>query len=374
MIDAPKLSHGSEKSAQDSSRRTPVAEGPDVEQATVVGVIDSTSSGEGSVEKESKKKWRDWPSRRLSIGEGQEMLLFFLFGIPLYEFYRSRGAPTFELTPFSLSYNDLFGLSFLLLFLLTRRPSYLVFAINPARNGLLKALQASVPHLRLEEVNPEFYRNIVSSSFQLLSAFAIAMLATPRPIAFKFLLGREAQINCVPSKGEGRFASVCENSAKNRFGIIVAALLVSAGVGCTVYALIRHTDNFTDWLSEDHGLKIILALLLGVSEEVTWREACMNDTNNLVQAAIWGLNHFVVGEGMDDPLVYGIATFGYAWALGVCPYRLPRYFSHVAIEYLVMDNLVQVAEVVERGILPRQGTEPLVPSLTRSLSNYHNFN
>ena len=44
------------------------------------------------------------------------------------------------------------------------------------------------------------------------------------------------------------------------------------------------------------------------------------------------------------------------------------------IEYMVMDNLVQVAEVVERGILPLQGTEPLVLSLTRSLSNYHNFN
>ena len=49
----------------------------------------------------------------------------------------------------------------------------MVYAINPFRTLLLVLFQALIPELIREETNPEYYRNILSASIQLLSATLI---------------------------------------------------------------------------------------------------------------------------------------------------------------------------------------------------------
>ena len=107
-----------------------------------------------------------------------------------------------------------------------------------------------------------------------------------------------------------------------------------------VLACVQHTDGLTG-AGADHGYKLLLALLLGVSEEVSWREAFLEDTSNFSQAFVWGVNHLVVGEGMSNPWLYGFVAFIYAYLLGVSRLRAVRYANHSAIEYLIMDNLVK---------------------------------
>ena len=122
----------------------------------------------------------------------------------------------------------------------------------------------------------------------------------------------------------------------------LTVIFVLAGVVLFGISLDKHTAHFTSW-GAYHGYKILLAIPLGISEEVSWREAHLEDTNNLYQALVWGLNHLVVGEGMSSPWLYGFITLVFAFALGLVPkkFRAARYWVHVMIEYFVMDNLVR---------------------------------
>eukprot|EP00434_Breviolum_minutum_P003172 symbB.v1.2.002791.t1/scaffold150.1/size295742/10 len=100
----------------------------------------------------------------------------------LYFVYRSQEKSIFTPEAFQLRWHDLVGLLFLLSFLLLRKPSYLVYAINPFRNVVLVAFQLFFPRLRDPETNPEYYRNILSASIQLCTATAIWWCTTPQPI------------------------------------------------------------------------------------------------------------------------------------------------------------------------------------------------
>mmetsp|Transcript_37763 Transcript_37763/g.85177 ORF Transcript_37763/g.85177 Transcript_37763/m.85177 type:complete len:366 (+) Transcript_37763:1-1098(+) len=246
-----------------------------------------------------------------------------------YFVYRSRGSPTFTHHAFRLKPNDAWGILFAIMFGITRRASYLVYAINPFRNLVLVALQEMFTNLQVEETGPEFWRDIISTVVQLSSALLIKRLVAPKPIG----LGTQVT-RAMP------FAS---DFAHRLLSLIFTAVFVISALVMVFLGAKQHTDDFANYgFSDFHGRKIVLAVLLGTSEEVTWREAYLDDNNNFLQAFTWGMNHLVVGEGMDNPFVYGLVSFLYAFVLGLSEYRLARYSNHSAIEYLIMDNLVKV--------------------------------
>ena len=134
-------------------------------------------------------------------------------------------------------------------------------------------------------------------------------------------------------------ASLSTCWGKTKFAVAVILLLQT--VGLTLFAMNTHTCGFSSLTTRNHGYKVVLSILLGVSEEVSWREAYMGDSDNLLQAFVWGMNHLVVGEGMSSPVLYGLVSFLYAFILGMCDSKVIRYGSHAAIEYFVISNLVK---------------------------------
>ena len=246
----------------------------------------------------------------------------------VYFVYRARGSPTFTKEPFQVKPNDAFGLFFLAAFLFTKRGVHLIYAINPARNVFLLAIQTIFPSLSASGIaEVEFQRDVVSAAFQLSFAYSVLTFVRLCPIGKEGSQIRKA----VP------FASTRANVILDRF--FTALFFVSSGI-LFFLGLRNHTENFTQ-LGKNHGYKILLSILLGISEEVTWREATLRDTNNTIQAIIWGVNHLVVGEGMNSPVLYGVVSFVYAFALGASQLKSARYANHVGIEYFIMDNLIK---------------------------------
>lgn len=249
----------------------------------------------------------------------------------LYFVYRSQEKSIFTPEAFQLRWHDLVGVLFLLSFLLLRKPSYLVYAINPFRNVVLVAFQLFFPRLRDPETNPEYYRNILSASIQLCTATAIWWCTTPQPIGSGTCW--KAEMPCLEKSRRS-----CLKKWLKRF---VNLLLVTTGVAAVAIALEKQTDHFRTLHTEDHGWKIIFSVLLGMAEEVTWRTVYMADNNNSIQALTWGINHIVAGTGMKNPWLYGLVSGSYAFCLGVTPYVTLRSFHHSAVEYFVIDNLVK---------------------------------
>ena len=245
-----------------------------------------------------------------------------------YFVYRSQGAPTFTLEPFTVRANDLYGALFFAAFVLTRRRAYLVYAINPMRNGVLVCLQYASPGgaLATETVQSEFWRDVLSAAFQMLCGGIIAYSLLARPFAptLRHLLDT------------GSAAPTKHTPAHKRN---VDFLLYFQAGACFCYALSQHTTGFTVYDSLIWW-KFLLAVVLGVAEEITWREAFMADTSWTLQAFVWGVNHLVVGEGMSSPWLYGLLAALYAMVLGSTEDRYARYASHIAIEFVVMDRLI----------------------------------
>eukprot|EP00440_Ansanella_granifera_P052682 gb/GFBE01057121.1/.p1 GENE.gb/GFBE01057121.1/~~gb/GFBE01057121.1/.p1 ORF type:complete len:364 (+),score=70.56 gb/GFBE01057121.1/:1-1092(+) len=247
-----------------------------------------------------------------------------------YFVYRNQAPSMFTPAAFRFSWNDAWGLLFLAAFVVTRRASCLVYAINPVRNLIMVAAQSLVPNWQESRVNPEFYRNIASACIQLSCALLMKLLVKPQPIGAGTAFAERTP--CCDEK-KPRLQRYSRH--------LMTALLGITAVGAIALAARKQTDEFADWLSEDHGLKILMSLVLGISEEVTWRDVYMADNNNCLQAFTWGMNHLVAGEGMSNPWLYGAVSGGYAFALGVTEYRAVRFLNHAAVEYFVIDNLVK---------------------------------
>jgi len=254
----------------------------------------------------------------------------------VYFVYRSQELSIF--TPHAYTVRPIDAIACLLFvgsFLVTRKPSYLIYAINPFRNVVLVALQEMFPLLSETRVNPEYYRNIASASVQLLCGLAILAFTKPQPIGS----GKSwaLQVPCLDA------ACCLQHRSRWKKGVActVNILLLVTAIAATAIALEKQSEGFTNFMSEDHGLKIMFSVLLGISEEVSWREVYMADNNNSLQAFTWGMNHVVAGTGMDNPLVYGLVSGSYAFLLGITDFRSLRYFHHAAVEYFVFDNLVK---------------------------------
>ncbi|CAJ1340328.1 unnamed protein product [Effrenium voratum] len=253
----------------------------------------------------------------------------------VYFVYRSQEPSIFTPMAFELRWADLTGLLFVLSFAVTRKPSYLIFAINPWRNVILVGLQGLFPILRETQTNPEYYRNILSASVQLLSGLCILAFTKPQPIGLGTIWQKQVpcfEIECLETRKS------CLEKWTQR---VVNFLLVVSGILATALALEKQSAGFSDFMSEDHGWKIIMSVVLGISEEVSWRQVFMADNNNTLQAWVWGMNHVVAGTGMDDPLTYGLVSGAYAFLLGISRFISLRYFHHAAVEYFVIDNLVK---------------------------------
>ena len=245
----------------------------------------------------------------------------------VYFVYRSQGSPTFTKYPFEVKPNDMFGLFFIFMFLLTKKATHLIFAINPARNVFMVLLQSIFRRLDISgETTEEYIRDVISAAFQLTLAYSIRRFCVLRKIGKN--TGWEHRVP---------YASAHLNKTADK---IISFILCASAIVLVVLSLKKHTENFTSLGQPYHGFKVALAVLLGISEEVTWREACLDDSNNAAQSFIWGMNHLVVGEGMDNPFVYGFVSLVYAFALGVCKTRWMRYLHHASIEYFIMDNLI----------------------------------
>ncbi|CAE7223168.1 unnamed protein product [Symbiodinium natans] len=253
----------------------------------------------------------------------------------VYFVYRSQELSIFTPHAYELQPSDAIGLLFVASFLVARKPSYLIYAINPFRNVILVGLQEVFPILSETRPNPEYYRNIASATVQLLCGLAILAFTTPQPIG----TGTSWALQ-VWGLGFRALLRLCQSFAPAGAKTVNTLLLLTA-VAATVSALEKQSESFTNFMSEDHGLKIIFSVLLGISEEVSWREVYMADNNNSLQAFTWGMNHVVAGTGMDNPLVYGLVSGGYAFLLGATDFRSLRYFHHAAVEYFVIDNLVR---------------------------------
>lgn len=284
-------------------------------------------SGEAQVEPSTQEKVPETSRKQKEV--------WYVLMTMLYFVYRSQEESIFTPKAFSLRWNDLVGLIFIVSFLLTRKPSYLVYAINPFRNVVMILLQTIWPRMKAEETNPEYYRNISSASIQLCSACAIWFLTTPQPIGVGTRWALE--MPCLDTSClRGRMSCL-----KKWLTRVVNFLLIATGIAAVLMALEKQTHGFHSLHTEDHGWKIILSVVLGVAEEGTWRNVYMADNNNSMQAFTWGVNHIVAGTGMNNPWVYGVVSGSYAFCLGVTPYVTLRFFHHAAVEYFVIDNLVK---------------------------------
>lgn len=272
---------------------------------------------------------REWTFRK------KLLMAWYLAMTVVYFVYRSQEISIFTPAAFELRWQDSAGLLFALSFLMTRKPSYLIYAINPFRNVLLVMLQAIFPELSERRTNPEYYRNICSASIQLCCGCAIWFFTTPQPIGDG--TSWALQMPCL----DGPCLRERRPCFQKWFIRVVNSLLLLTGIAATVIALEEQTDSFRTLHTEDHGWKIILSIVLGISEEVSWRSVYMADNNNSIQAFTWGMNHVVAGTGIDNPWVYGIVSAAYAFLLGVSPSVGLRCFNHAAVEYFVIDNLVK---------------------------------
>eukprot|EP00439_Symbiodinium_sp_Y106_P077301 s767_g16.t1 len=267
----------------------------------------------------------------------------------VYFVYRSQELSIF--TPHAYTVRPIDAIACLLFVGSFLPRSYLIYAINPFRNVVLVALQEMFPLLSETRVNPEYYRNIASASVQLLCGLAILAFTKPQPIGS----GKSwaLQVPCLDA------ACCLQHRSRWKKGVActVNILLLVTAIAATAIALesltcfpfqahVRYSGTaarvslngtMTTLQGWDHGLKIIFSVLLGISEEVSWREVYMADNNNSLQAFTWGMNHVVAGTGMDNPLVYGLVSGSYAFLLGITDFRSLRYFHHAAVEYFVIE-------------------------------------
>lgn len=254
-----------------------------------------------------------------------------------YLWYRSMESPHFTLNQInsfrsveSLNYTlnigpvDIAALSaFSLAMFIHPRAGYAVYAINPARNVFVDALEHAFPHLRNETVDAEYDRNIISASFQ-------AALALVTDYVF-----RGASSN---NFVDDITLNVLDEEQKIKFKNILTVVMNTVSAGIWAGGIYKNWgDNAATQLR-----KVLLAGTLGTSEEIMWRQAYLADTSNIWQALIWGATHGVSGEGpINSPVLYTLLTFAYALLLGWTDSKLTRYLNHAGVEYLIMDNLIQ---------------------------------
>ena len=246
-----------------------------------------------------------------------------------YLWYRSNSLATFDETPFLLQLNDIWGLVFLLAFAVTRRVTYLIYAINPIRDLVLASAEYVVPALAARDWNEEMARDILPAWLQHGIGLASLHYIRKQPIGRGTELGK-----LVP------FADSDGPAVRNvTFWLLVVALSTPAIFVCVLAYVGDITARNMVWYRII--LKLCLSIPLGMSEEICWREVVLLDTNNVIQTLVWGIDHVVSGEGYPlNKYLYGVVACTYGFALGVMHhYRLPRFFNHTMVEFLCIGLL-----------------------------------
>lgn len=260
---------------------------------------------------------------------------FFIFGFATvaYLWYRSQAAATFDLNPFCLQWNDLWGLLFIACFVWTRRATYLIYSVNPIRDLILVAIQWQNPSMASRDYQTELYRDIISAVVQLSIGLLVLHKVRKQPI------GKGTKwADLIPGYPDTEAVS---STRRLTFMVIILALSTPFifFVGAEI---IRYDLYLSDSKLSEVMLKLCMAVPLGMSEEVSWREVVLRDSNNSLAAVIWGLDHLVAGEGeISNPYLYGIAAVSYAFTMGfIRLYKIPRYFNHASVEFIALQSLI----------------------------------
>jgi len=250
----------------------------------------------------------------------------FVFATMVYLYYRSIAKPTFDLNPFCVDPSGALGLVFIACFAATRRRTYLIYAVNPFRDVVLSAMQWIDPSLALRDERAELIRDTISALLQLACGLVALLYVVPQP------MGRGTRWRrLVPFlEAEGRSQKV-----------LTRILVITAMIGPIVMFVVGHEMGYLNITDNYMALKIAMVIPLGMSEEISWREVVLQDTNNAIAALVWGTDHLVGGEGMSNPYLYGLVAVIYGFLLGILsPYRFPRYFSHASVEFVMMNSLI----------------------------------
>lgn len=231
-----------------------------------------------------------------------------IFLTALYLYFRSKNSSTFTLAPYKLSTNDYFGIIF---FIASFTNSYsFVYTLIPLRNLFMFYFQKLNPYFEKESIKSELLRNIIAQIFTIL------IIST--------LIVYEQYTNNVTK---------IYNKQSNII-VIIEILLIIQSIFCIIIGTLRSNKKFV--LS-----KLFLCLVLGYSEELQWRIYFQKKTNVEFQAIVWGLNHYVSGEGIRNKFLYFIISTIYGYMVGITNNIFIKFVSHITIEWFVIDNLIK---------------------------------
>lgn len=240
----------------------------------------------------------------------------------LYLYFRSQNDLTFTLEPYSLTKNDLLGIIFFCVSLIPNHSYSFIYCLIPLRNLFMHCIQKIIPYLSEKELENELVRNIIAQAFTICCVLLYSYFDS--------------------NNSNQEYSSTNFTKTLEKIFIIQSILFTIIGT--------LKRFNFGKQMKKSFILhKLIFSVLLGFSEELQWREFFQNKTDVYFQAIVWGLNHFVKGEGVESDfqstqftqLLYFILATLYAYFVGLFENKYIKYASHISIEWLVIDNLIK---------------------------------
>lgn len=247
----------------------------------------------------------------------------------LYIYFRSQNDLTFTLEPYSLKKNDLLGILFFCVSLIPNHSYSFIYCLIPLRNLFMNCIQKIIPYLKENKLENELIRNIIAQSFIICCVLL-------------FIYFDSNKVN--------------QEYFSTNFTKTLEIIFIIQSILFTIIGTLKRFDSKEETKKSFILLKLIFSILLGFSEELQWREFFQNKTDIYFQALVWGLNHFVKGEGIESDfqsiccsatstkctrLLYFILATLYAYFVGLLENNNIKYASHISIEWLVIDNLIK---------------------------------
>ena len=197
----------------------------------------------------------------------------------------------------------------------------------------MNCIQKIIPYLKESKLENELIRNIIAQSFTICCVLL-------------FIYFDSNKVN--------------QEYSSTNFTKTLEMIFIVQSILFTIIGTIKRFDSKDETKKSFILLKLIFSILLGFSEELQWREFFQNKTDIYFQAIVWGLNHYVKGEGIESDfqsdfqsiccsatsikctrLLYFILATLYAYFVGLLENNNVKYESNISIEWLFIDNLIK---------------------------------